>query len=162
MKKVYLFLLFFIIPLVFAVGEIKEKVLITEITEDILIGYKPNFTRVEYSKIIEVCSNQTINQTLFFNCQNQTKSSNKTIKTGEIPAYKKRIVALEYTDKRIDFDSKICFYCVDLIYCISKKDGGSYERGEQFKCMLRSGESGFIINTTSDKIIYKRSDIGEI
>lgn len=71
--------------------------------------------------------------------------------------------------KNYDFDSKGCWVCpADELCCLSKADGYAENRGERFKCdsgghcILRSGESGWVKDLSTNEITYYRSDVGSI
>jgi len=166
---VYLCTLLIILSVIVLSEELTD---IKDVTEDVIIGYTPEYMTVENSRVVESCTNKTvevlnvtINKTeevISVVCKNVTEYFNTSIKIGETPIIEKSVIAYEYKSKRLDFNTKLCNKCGDLIYCLSKKDGGSRNRAEEFKCAIRSGESGYIINATEDRIIYEVSDVGVI
>lgn len=75
---------------------------------------------------------------------------------------------LEIAGKQINFTEKGCWVCGKYMACLSKKDGYADNRADIFKCdannypIIRSGESGWIQDTTTNQIIANRSDVGVV
>lgn len=95
--------------------------------------------------------------------KNTSSIISKVLQQGEV-------VSLEYESKIYPFDTRSCWVCGIFMACLSNKDGGSSVqfRSAEFKCdsnnrpIIRSGESGYILNLQTESIIEMRSDVGEI
>jgi len=91
------------------------------------------------------------------------------------PIYEsKKINSIEYSNKEFLFNNKGCFVCESitvmdtgetytgkLLNCLKKDYGYSINRGEEFKCKIRTGEIAKIINLENDKIEYLKSNMGD-
>lgn len=76
------------------------------------------------------------------------------------PVIEKTLIQnIKINGNTINYDKKGCYVCNQGIVCISKQDGYSENRAEKYKCQIRSGESGYIINN-QNKITQKRIDAG--
>lgn len=127
-----------------------------------IVGYQPKLVADNYSAT--VCEGLPPDNRS--SCSIQLIPYNKTI---YVPIWDYvRTSKIETPGESYVFDTKGCWLCGNKIACLSKKDGYSDNRAEEFKCdknnnpIIRSGESGFIKNIDTQETVLEVSDVGQI
>lgn len=144
----------------------------TEIRERTLIGYE-----LVYNEVITITHRCGLNETTGENqCWNETIYSRIDSTRKGQPIYTiSDPVGVRYGGTEYVYDTKGCSVCASvldvdanrtytgkLLVCWSKVDGYRPERGEEFQCQKRSGESAEIIDLDSRQVVTRRSDVGQI
>lgn len=148
---------------------------VTEVKNETVIDYAGML--VNRTEMLTLCDKKNDTKAeIEVYCINYTLIVTQVDKTRGEPIYSySDVQAIVYKDVKYDFDTKGCFVCKnvnstrkrisfggDLLLCFSKLDGYSPYRAEEFKCMIRDGESAIVIDLETDSKLYEVSDVGKI
>lgn len=120
-----------------------------EYNKQVTYNYNTQYNGLKaiYGNVISeelVCSS-TYSKALMGNissCKAENVTSQKII--DYTPIYQKTdIASIQVSGKAYIFDNKGCYVCDGFLLCIDKKDGYAQNRADKYKCVLRSGETGY-------------------